>query len=259
MVNSPLPFELQAFWAGLAAVAAGAINALAGGGSLLSFPALTAIGLPAVMANVTNTVALVPGYLGATRAQRRELQGQRRRLLLLLPAAALGGLLGGWLLLKTGERLFTQLVPFLILFASALLAVQEPVRRWLQRRSERHGRKPSERWAVGPVFLAAVYGGFFGGGLSVIVLAVLALSLDDTLTRLNGLKQAVSFAANLTAAAFFLFSAQVAWGLAAGMAVGAIVGGVLGGKLAGRIPAATLRAIVVVVGVAVAAVFFVRT
>ena len=164
MVNAPLPFEIQAFWAGLAAVAAGAINALAGGGSLLSFPALTAIGLPAVMANVTNTVALVPGYLGATRAQRRELQGQRQRLLLLLPAAALGGLLGGWLLLKTGERLFTQLVPFLILFASALLAVQEPVRRWLQRRSERHGRKPSERWAVGPVFLAAVYGGFFGGG-----------------------------------------------------------------------------------------------
>jgi uncharacterized membrane protein YfcA len=258
-MSGPLPFEIQAAWAGLAAIAAGGINALAGGGSLLSFPALTAIGLPAVMANVTNTVALVPGYLGATRAQSRELLGQRQRLLLLLPAAALGGLVGGWLLLKTGEGLFTQLVPFLILFASALLAVQEPVRRWLQRRSERHCRKPSERWAVGPVFLAAVYGGFFGGGLSVIVLAVLALSLDDTITRLNGLKQAVSFAANFTAAAFFLFSGQVAWGLAAVMAIGAIVGGVMGGKVAGRVPAATLRAIVVVVGVAVAWVYFFRT
>ena len=228
-MSSPLPFEIQATWAGLAAVAAGLINALAGGGSLLSFPALTAIGLPAVMANVTNTVALAPGYLGAA-----------------------GGLVGGLLLLQTGERLFTQLVPFLILFASALLAVQEPVRRWVQRRSERRGRKPSELWAVGPVFLAAIYGGFFGGGLSVIVLAVLALSLDDTLTRLNGLKQAVSFATNLTAAGFFLFSGQVAWALAVVMAIGAIVGGALGGKVAGRVPPATLRIIVVVVGVAVA-------
>lgn len=257
-MSSHLPFALQALWVGLAAIAAGLINALAGGGSLISFPALTAIGLPAVMANVTNTVALAPGYLGATVAQRRELRGQGKRLWLLLPAGAGGGLVGGLLLLQTGERLFTQLVPFLILFASALLAVQEPVRRWVQRRSERHGRRPSEFWAVGPVFLAAIYGGFFGGGLSVIVLAVLALSLDDNLTRLNGLKQAVSFATNLTAAAFFLFSGQVAWALAAVMAIGAIVGGALGGKLACRVQPATLRTIVVVVGVVVALIYLLK-
>jgi uncharacterized membrane protein YfcA len=166
---------------------------------------------------------------------------------------------GGLLLLHTGERLFTQLVPYLILFASGLLAVQEPVRRWVQRRSERHGRPPSELWAVPPVFLAAIYGGFFGGGLSVIVLAVLALSLDDTLTRLNGLKQAVSFATNLTAAAFFLFSGQVAWALAAVMAIGAILGGALGGRLASRIQPARLRTLVVVVGVVVALIYLLKT
>jgi uncharacterized membrane protein YfcA len=258
-MSSDLPFGIQALVAALAAVAAGAINALAGGGSLISFPALTVIGLPAVMANITNTVALAPGYLGATVAQRQDLQGQQRRLWLLLPAGAAGGLLGGLLLLHTGERLFTRLVPFLILFASALLAVQEPVRRWVQRRSERHGRRPSELWAVPPVFLAAIYGGFFGGGLSVIVLAVLALTLEDNLTRLNGLKQAVAFATNLTAAAFFLFSGQVAWTLAAVMAIGAIVGGALGGRLASRIQPAHLRTLVVVVGVAVALVYFLRT
>ncbi|AFY29655.1 sulfite exporter TauE/SafE family protein [Cyanobium gracile] len=258
-MSSDLPFGIQALVALLAAIAAGGINALAGGGSLISFPALTSIGLPAVMANITNTVALAPGYLGATVAQRQDLIGQRRRLWLLLPAGAAGGLVGGLLLLHTGERLFTQLVPFLILFASGLLAVQEPVRGWVQRRSERHGRRPSELWAVPPVFLAAIYGGFFGGGLSVIVLAVVALSLDDTLTRLNGLKQAVAFATNLTAAAFFLFSGQVAWALAAVMAIGAILGGALGGRLAGRIQPATLRTLVVVVGVLVALMYFLKT
>jgi len=114
----------------LAAVAAGAINALAGGGTLITFPTLTAMGIPAVSANVTNTVALLPGYLGATFAQKEEVLSQRRRLWLLLPAA-LGGLVGGLLLLRTDEKLFRQLVPFLILLASLLLAAQEPLKRWL--------------------------------------------------------------------------------------------------------------------------------
>lgn len=249
---------LDLVWVALAAAAAGLINALAGGGSLISFPALTALGLPAVMANVTNTVALAPGYLGATLAQRRDLRGQRRRLWLLLPAAAVGGLVGAVLLLNTAERVFAVLVPFLILLASLLLAAQERLRAWVLRRAAHHGRHPSELWSIGPVALAAVYGGYFGGGLSVIVLAVLALTLDDDLTRLNALKQAVAFVTNLTAAVFFLFSDQVAWHTAVVMALAALVGGALGGKVAGRVNPQVLRSLVVGVGIAVALAYFVR-
>jgi uncharacterized membrane protein YfcA len=244
---------------GLAAVAAGAINALAGGGTLITFPALTAVGIPAVAANITNTVALSPGYLGATLAQKDIIIDQRRRLWFLLPAAVLGGLVGGLLLLNTSEKLFRELVPFLILAASLLLAVQEPLRRWLVARAERGGGSHlGEQWAAIPIFFAAIYGGYFGAGLSVIILAVLALVLDDSLTRLNGLKQAVAFVTNLTAAVFFLFSGQVVWSAAAVMAVGALIGGALGGRLAGRIQPATLRRVVVVVGILVSIAYFVR-
>ena len=132
----------------LAAVAAGAVNALAGGGTLITFPALTAVGLPSVPANITNTFALTPGYLGATLAQRAAILDQRERLWLLLPAA-LGGLAGGLLLLNTSEKIFRELVPFLILLAAFLLAVQEPLRRRLLARSERAGQRGlSERWAA---------------------------------------------------------------------------------------------------------------
>jgi len=244
---------------GLAAVAAGAINALAGGGTLITFPALTWIGIPAVAANVTNTVALSPGYLGATLAQKTEILDQRRRLWFLLPAAALGGLAGGLLLLNTSEKLFRELVPYLILLASLLLAVQDPLRRRLVARAARSGAEPRhEGWAAVPVFFAAIYGGYFGAGLSVIILAVLGLTLDDSLTRLNALKQAVAFATNMTAAALFLFSGQVVWPAAAVMAVGALLGGALGGKLAGRIQPATLRRVVVTIGILIAIIYFIR-
>lgn len=250
---------LDLVWVALAAVAGGAVNALAGGGTLITFPMLTAVGLPAVAANVTNTVALCPGYLGATIAQAKDLAGQRRRLLLLMPAGAIGGLLGGILLLNTGERLFRELVPFLILLASGLLAVQDPLRVWLVKRANRAGAKPiSEGWTALPVGLAAIYGGYFGAGLSVIVLAVLGLVLDDTLTRLNGLKQAIALSVNVAAAIFFLFSGQVVWLAALVMAGGALLGGVLGGKMAGTIKPATLRRIVVIIGVSVAVIYLLR-
>src|SRR5919108_2933733 len=119
---------------GLAAIAAGAVNALAGGGTLITFPMLIALGVPAVAANVTNTVALCPGYFGGTMAQWNDLRGQKNRLWLVVPASIVGGVLGGFLLLQTGERLFRELVPYLILLASALLAMQDPIRAWLTRR-----------------------------------------------------------------------------------------------------------------------------
>ena len=250
---------LQLLLAGLAAVAAGAVNALAGGGTLITFPMLVALGVPAVAANVTNTVALCPGYLGGALAQKRDLAGQRRRLWQVLPASAVGGVLGGVLLLQTGEKLFRSLVPWLILLASGLLAVQEPVRAWLTRRSGRDGSAAGlERGSAVAVGLASVYGGYFGAGLSVIVLSALGLTVPDSLTRLNALKQAVAFAVNVAAALFFLFSGPVAWEMAAVMAVGALLGGTLGGKLAGRVKPATLRAVVVTAGVAISIAYFVR-
>jgi uncharacterized membrane protein YfcA len=245
--------------AGLAAMVAGAVNALAGGGTLLTFPALLGLGLPAVAANVTNTVALCPGYVGGALAQRNDLRGQRARLWRVIPAGAVGGVAGGWLLLVTGEKVFRELVPFLILAASLLLAVQGPVRAWLVRRlGDAHGAG-LERSAWLPVTVAAVYGGYFGAGLSVIVLAALGLTMNDSLTRLNALKQVISLSVNVAAAIFFLFSGQVVWPVAAVMAVGALCGGALGGKLAGRIGPATLRWTIVGIGVVVAAVYFIRS
>jgi uncharacterized protein len=245
----------------VAAVAAGLVNALAGGGTLLTFPMLTAVGLPAVSANITSTMALVPGYFGATLAQLKDLKGQERRMLMCAPVAVVGGLLGGWLLLNTEEKLFRELVPFLILFASLLLAIQDPVKAWLTRRAK--AAKPGSRglsqlWVLLPVGLAAVYGGYFGAGVSVIFLAVLALVFDDTLTRINGLKQGLSFSANIAAASLFLFSEHINWPVALVMAVGAVLGGTLGGKLAGRIKPATLRMVVVGIGVTVSIIYFVR-
>jgi uncharacterized membrane protein YfcA len=246
--------------AGLAAIAAGMINALAGGGTLITFPILMAIGIPAVSANVTNTVALCPGYLGGTLAQARDLKDQKRRLLIVLPAGILGGLLGGILLLQTGEKLFTNLVPFLILLASTLLAVQNPLRKWLTRRQEAgKAGSVSEAWIFLPIFLGAIYGGYFGAGLSVIILAVLGLILVDSLTRLNALKQGIAFVTNVAAAVFFVFSGKVIWPVALVMAVGALLGGAIGGRLASRIKPAALRWLVVTIGFTVGIIYLVKT
>ncbi|HSD48535.1 MAG TPA: sulfite exporter TauE/SafE family protein [Actinomycetota bacterium] len=244
---------------GLAALAGGTVNAIAGGGTLITFPALTAVGVPAVSANVTNTVALSPGYLGGTYAQRSDLAGQRGRLRLLVPVVVLGGLTGGVLLLATGEDLFRELVPFLILGASLLVLLQERIRaRVLRRTAEGEPAGPHEAWVAVPAFAASVYGGYFGAGLGVILLAVLGLVLEDTLTRVNALKQALSFCVNVAAAAFFLFSGKVVWSAALVMAFAALVGGSIGGRLAGRMRAELLRRIVALIGFAVGIAYLVK-
>ncbi len=237
-----------------AALAAGAVNAIAGGGSLLTVPALVAAGLPAVTASVTNTVALCPGYLGATWAQRRQLDDQGKRLGELMPAGAIGGLAGALLLLHTGEAVFRLVVPFLILFAAVLLAAQDRLRAFLLARSRGH----SPAWAIVPVGLASVYGGYFGAGLGVIILAALAVVLDDSLTRINALKQAISLACNVTAAVWFLFSGRIDWTITAIMAGASLAGGVLGGALASRIPAKALKWTVIVFAFALAAYYLSR-
>jgi len=244
---------------GLAAIAGGAVNALAGGGTLITFPMLTAVGIPTVAANITNTVALCPGYLGGTFAQLRDLKGHERHLLWLAPAGVLGGIAGGVLLLNTGETMFRALVPYLILLAAGLLAVQDRVRRRLVGRANREEATGlHEAWTVAPVFLASIYGGYFGAGLSVIVLAVLGLVLEDTLTRLNALKQIISFSINIAAAVFFLFSGKIVWPAALVMMVGALAGGALGGRLAGRIQPVVLRRLVVTAGVIIAVIYLVH-
>jgi len=244
---------------GLAAIAAGAVNALAGGGTLITFPMLTAVGVPAVSANITNTVALCPGYLGATFAQMKDLRGQSLRLWLLLPIGLLGGIGRGVLLLHTGDQVFRKLVPFLILMAVVLLAFQDRLRAWVTHRSGHSGAVTlHDAWSIFPVIPAAIYGGYFGAGVSVIVLAVLGLVLEESVTRLNALKQAVSFSINIAAAIFFLFSGKVVWTAAAVMAVCALAGGALGGRLAGRIRPSILRRIVVTTGVIVAVIYMVR-
>jgi hypothetical protein len=243
----------------LAAVGGGAVNALAGGGTLITFPALTAMGVPALHANITNTVALTPGYLGGTIAQRRDLRDQRRRVKVTVLPAVAGGIVGGALLLKTGTTLFDALVPWLILLATGLLAA-EP---WLKRTVARRLQSPAVGNAnlIGvavTAFAGAIYGGYFGAGLGIVMLALFSLVLPDSLRRVNALKQTLSLSANGAAAILFAATGNVVWTAAAVMAVGALFGGSLGGRFAGRVRAGVLRGVVVALGLAVAVAFFLK-
>jgi uncharacterized membrane protein YfcA len=238
----------------LAGFAAGAINAIAGGGSLISFPALIAVGLPPIVANITSSVALLPGYLGGTLGQRADLAGQGRTLVRLLPIALLGGLAGGALVLASGARAFAALTPWLLIAGCLLLAGQPRLKRWLAARRTASMRPAAGALALAAaVFVACVYGGYFGAGLSVMLLALLALGSDDTLVRLNALKQGLALAANLGAVLLFVTAAPPDWAAAGVMALAALAGGMAGGRLAGRIDPDRLRALVVMLGLGVAA------
>lgn len=243
-----------------AAVLAGAVNAVAGGGTLITFPVLTAVGVPAVRANATNTVALCPGYVGGTLAQRRDLAGLGRGLRLQMVVAAVGGLTGSLLLVLTSEAVFRRIVPFLILGACALLATQDRLRARLARR--RAGRADdaglSHPLELAAVYGAAIYGGYFGAGLGIMMLAILGLLSDLPFTRLNAVKQLSSFVINTTAALFLAFSGKVVWSVALVMAPASLVGGAVGGRFAGSLPPARLRAVVITFGVVVAVVYLVR-
>lgn len=245
--------------AGVAAVAGGMVNALAGGGTLITFPMLTAIGIPVVAANITNTVALCPGYLGATFAQMKDLRGQSLRLWLLLPVCILGGIGGGILLLHTDDQIFRKIVPYLIMMAVVLLASQDKVRAWFVRSTVKSGEVTlHDAWSIFPIIPAAIYGGYFGAGVSIIVIAALGVVIEDSLVRLNALKQGLSFSINVAASIFFLFSGHIVWSAALVMAVGALAGGALGGRLAGRISPRMLRRIVIIIGSVVAMIYLVR-
>ena len=243
----------------LAAVTAGFINAMAGGGTLVSFPALLALGISPVVANVTNTVALVPGTIGGMWAQRNEFQSQYRRLLKLLPVAIVGGVAGGLLILNTSEDAFKSLIPYLILGATLLLGFQVRIKNWVvSRMGQAHSEHHNPIFMLSLVFLAAIYGGYFGAGLGVILMATLGLVTDENMTRLNFLKQALAFAINLAAAIYFAFSGKVDWTIAFIMIFGSLLGGLIGGKLAGKMKPEVLRWIVVSAGLIAAIFYFIK-
>jgi uncharacterized membrane protein YfcA len=233
-----------------AGLAAGTINTIVGSGSLITFPTLLAVGYPAKLANVSNTIGLVPGSFSGAVGYRRELAGQRRRVLHLLPAALLGGATGALLLLALPGSVFRRVVPALILLAVVLVVIQP---RLSERRVERgHVREhPGVVLHVG-TFATAVYGGYFGAAQGVILLALLGITLDDDLQRLNGVKNVLAAVVNAIAAVLFMATTEVAWGAVVLLLVGSTVGGQLGAVLGRRIPAVTLRAVIVIVGLAVA-------
>lgn len=244
-----------AFLAG-AAFVAGAINAVAGGGSLVSFPALVAVGYPAKVANITNTVALWPGYIGGSISYAAQLQGQRRRVLILTAPSILGAVVGSAILLYTPAESFEAIVPFLILFAAALMAFQTRIGAWVNRHRPERADADANVEVLVAVFILAIYGAYFGAGLGIITLAVLAILLPDDLHRSNALKGLLSAIINAAAVVYFALFGPVEWVPAAVMAVAALAGGYYGVGAARKLSPQRLRVVVVTYAVVVAVVIF---
>lgn len=230
----------------LAGLGAGTINAVVGSGSLITFPTLVWVGLPPVVANVSNTVGLIPGAVSGAWGYRRELVGQRDRLLRLGTCTLTGSVLGATLLLVLPPSVFATVVPVLILLACVLVVIQPwLVRRLADRPRLDHGGPLV--WLA--VFATGMYGGYFGAAQGVLLIAVLALGLDETLQRVNAAKNVLAGLANLVAGVLFVIVADVNWAAAGLVAIGAAAGGLLGARVARLLPPNGLRAIVVLIGI----------
>ena len=236
---------LQALAIALSGVVAGAFNTIAGGGSLLTFPLLVAIGLPPLDANVTNTVGIVPAAVGGIAGFRRELSTQRDRLTLLLPLTAAGAVIGAVLLLHTPASAFARVVPLLIVAACIVLLFQGVVRHAIDGIGGGGRRAP----LLAGMLIAAVYGGYFGAAVSVIILAILVVTVDDSLPQLNALKVPLAGSMNLVSGVVFAFFGPMHWGYVAVLAPATLVGGRIGAALARRIPAGPLRLFIVAFGI----------
>lgn len=234
----------------LAGLVAGVFNGVAGGGSLVSFPVLLALGYPALTANITNTIGIWPGYVASAAGYRREIGDQSRRLLRLTPVALAGGVAGALLLLTTSPAVFDDVVPWLVLGASALFAAQPALRRALDRGSVHPRTRPV--LLVAGVFAASVYGGYFGAAMGVMFLAVLGLALPLSIAHTSGLRAVLSMIVNGIAAIVFLLHGGLAWEAVGLLALGSLAGGYAGARLALALPAPVLRVIVVVIGVGTA-------
>jgi hypothetical protein len=232
-----------------AAFVAGVINSVAGGGTLITFPALLLAGLDAKTANATSTVALWPGLLAGAAGYRHELAESRAYLARLALPSIAGGALGAWILIATPTPVFERLVPFLILFATVLFIAQEPISKRLRLSGE--GNRPTVRWesaAMGLQFLSAVYGGYFGAGNGIIMLAVFGLIGLHDIHRANGLKTLLGAVLNSVAVAAFTFSGLVRWWEALIMAAGAIAGGYMSAHVARGVSPAVVRRLVIAIG-----------
>jgi len=239
-----------------AGFAAGGVNAVAGGGSLISFPALLAGGVPSVPANVTNTVALWPGYVGGAIGYRRDVATQqRRRLAMYGSVGVLGAIVGAVVLLDTPARVFTSVVPWLVATGTLLFAGQPLVSRAVRTSAVRQGDSAAARVGVG---LASVYGAYFGAGLGVMLLAVLALSIDGDLQELNAIKNTLSLVINTVALIAFALFGPVRWAAVLVMAIASLCGGYAGARVARRLSPVILRAAVTALGTGVSVTLFVK-
>ena len=235
-----------------AGLGAGTINTIVGSGTLITFPVLLAVGLPPVTANVSNALGLVPGSLAGAIGYRRELAGQRDRLLRLGVVCLLGGITGAILLVTLPSAAFDAIVPVLIGAALVLVVAQPRLSRAVQaRRSAEGATVPAHGgWLLAAgMFLASMYGGYFGAAQGVLYLSLMGLLLDDTLQRINGLKNVLAVIVNGVAAVFFLAAAHMDWAAVALVAIGATAGGMIGARVGRRLPPAALRGLIVVVGI----------
>ncbi len=249
---------LELFLVALAGVGAGFINAVAGSGTLITFPTLIALGVPPVTANVSNNVGLIPGSVAGAVGWRRELEGQRRRVVRLASASALGALVGAILLLALPSSAFDFIVPGLILVGLVLVALGP----WINRRVARAAESPHEprdAWWTWPATLGAgVYGGYFGAAQGIILVGFLGLGLAESMHRLNALKNVLSALVNTVAGIVFVTVAHVDWLVAGLIGVGSIIGAQLGATLGRRMSAALLRGVILLVGTTALVVFLVR-
>lgn len=248
-----------------AAFAAGAINAIAGGGTLVSFPALLGIGLTGQQANVTSTLALWPGSIGGFWGHREDLAGIRAFALRLMPPSLLGGALGAWLMLVTPQKVFDQLVPWLILAATVLLAANDPVNRLLKKIG---GHERTTGWWIAAMtfqFIVGIYGGYFGAGIGILMLAALSLLGMSDIHQMNGLKNLLALCINgiaifaFMAMEFLRHPGNVKWMLVLPMAIAAGLGGLFGSHMAHRVGRTTVRAGVVSIGFLLTIWYFYKT
>lgn len=240
-----------------AGLAAGTVNAVAGGGSLITYPALLAVGLPPVPANVSNSVSVFPGYVASVVGSRKDLEGQHRRTVLLLPTAVVGAIAGCALLLATPARAFELLVPFLVLGATAILAFQDQLRAVVGHPAQLDPRR--QRLALhAMVAVGGVYGGYFGAALGVMFVAGLALVLDESLARVSAVKNVLSAVVGFTTLVVFAAFGPVNWATVAVLAPATMVGGYGGAKLVRRLPNAVLKGLIVTFGTVIGLVLLAR-